>query len=608
MCGIVGFVSKEKSKKQTLIKMMDRIAHRGPDGYGTYIHKDVALGHRRLSIIDLENGKQPMHSSDDKYIIVFNGEIYNYKELKKELEVKGYKFNTASDTEVLLNMYIDCGEKMLSRLRGMFTFVIYDTVNDRLFGARDHFGIKPFYYYKTDEVFMFASEIKAFLDHPLFKKEFNESVLPLYLSFNYSPTEDTFFRNVKKLEPGRFFTYKNGDLQINRYFKLTFDEKDTPYEKLVDKIDKGMKDTVEKHMISDVEVGSFLSSGVDSSYIVSLAKPNKTYTVGYDIPKYSEINYAKDLADKLGINNTIHMITKEEYFESIPKIIYHMDEPLADPAAIALYFVAKLASKDVKVVLSGEGADEFFGGYNYYREEVDMSFYNKIPYFIRKPISMFFSLFPEHRGINFLVRRGQKLEDNYIGVTKVFSEKERKKILLNKNDIIKNKDVTAHVYKEQEGQSNVIKMQAIDINFWLIKDILQKADKMTMASSIEGRVPFTDIELFKIARELPFSAKVTKENTKVALRDAAKRYIPTEAYSKKKLGFPVPLAVWMQDEKIYKMIKKEFNSKISKKYFDNKRIIKLLDDQYTGKKNNYKKVWTIYCFLVWYKDFFEGVY
>ena len=608
MCGIVGFVSKEKSKKQTLVKMMDRIAHRGPDGYGTYIHKDVALGHRRLSIIDLENGKQPMHSSDDKYIIVFNGEIYNYKELKKELEVKGYKFNTVSDTEVLLNMYIDCGEKMLSRLRGMFTFVIYDTVNDRLFGARDHFGIKPFYYYKTDEVFMFASEIKAFLDHPLFKKEFNESVLPLYLSFNYSPTEDTFFKNVKKLEPGRFFTYKNGDLQINRYFKLTFDEKDTPYEKLVDKIDKGMKDTVEKHMISDVEVGSFLSSGVDSSYIVSLAKPNKTYTVGYDIPKYSEINYAKDLADKLGINNTIHMITKEEYFESIPKIIYHMDEPLADPAAIALYFVAKLASKDVKVVLSGEGADEFFGGYNYYREEVDMSFYNKIPYFIRKPISMFFSLFPEHRGINFLVRRGQKLEDNYIGVTKVFSEKERKKILLNKNDIIKNKDVTAHVYKEQEGQSNVIKMQAIDINFWLIKDILQKADKMTMASSIEGRVPFTDIELFKIARELPFSAKVTKENTKVALRDAAKRYIPTEAYSKKKLGFPVPLAVWMQDEKIYKMIKKEFNSKISKKYFDNKRIIKLLDDQYTGKKNNYKKVWTIYCFLVWYKDFFEGVY
>ena len=561
MCGIVGFVSKEKSKKQTLVKMMDRIAHRGPDGYGTYIHKDVALGHRRLSIIDLENGKQPMHSSDDKYIIVFNGEIYNYKELKKELEVKGYKFNTVSDTEVLLNMYIDCGEKMLSRLRGMFTFVIYDTVNDRLFGARDHFGIKPFYYYKTDEVFMFASEIKAFLDHPLFKKEFNESVLPLYLSFNYSPTEDTFFKNVKKLEPGRFFTYKNGDLQINRYFKLTFDEKDTPYEKLVDKIDKGMKDTVEKHMISDVEVGSFLSSGVDSSYIVSLAKPNKTYTVGYDIPKYSEINYAKDLADKLGINNTIHMITKEEYFESIPKIIYHMDEPLADPAAIALYFVAKLASKDVKVVLSGEGADEFFGGYNYYREEVDMSFYNKIPYFIRKPISMFFSLFPEHRGINFLVRRGQKLEDNYIGVTKVFSEKERKKILLNKNDIIKNKDVTAHVYKEQEGQSNVIKMQAIDINFWLIKDILQKADKMTMASSIEGRVPFTDIELFKIARELPFSAKVTKENTKVALRDAAKRYIPTEAYSKKKLGFPVPLAVWMQDEKIYKMIKKEFNSK-----------------------------------------------
>ncbi len=584
---------------------MNRIKHRGPDGEGTFIDHDFALGHVRLSILDLKGGSQPMVNNDKRYTIVFNGEIYNYLELKKDLEKKGYKFKTKSDTEVLLAMYELYGEKMLSMLRGMFTFVIYDSKLKELFGARDHFGIKPFYYYQSEKAFMFASEIKAFLDHPNFKKELNENILPSYLSFNYSPTEDTFFKGVKKLEPGRFFRFRDGNLQINRYFKIEFDEKEKNYKKIVDDIDKTMKESVKKHLISDVEVGSFLSSGVDSSYIVSLAKPNKTYTVSYNLDKYDETNHAKELADALKIENKTYLIDKKEYFQEVPKIIYHLDEPLADPAAIALYFVSKLASEDVKVVLSGEGADEFFGGYNYYRESVDYATYNKIPYFIRRTIGFFASLLPEVRGINFLVRRGQKLEDNYIGVTKVFSEKERKKVLLKKDNIIKNKEITKHVYDEQSNQSDVIKMQAIDIHFWLIKDILQKADKMTMASSIEGRLPFTDIEVFKLARELPFSAKVNKENTKVALRDAAKRYIPTEAYSKKKLGFPVPLREWMKDDDIHNEIKRMFNGKIAKKFFNIKQINKLLDEQYKGKKDNYKKVWTIYCYIIWYREYFE---
>lgn len=605
MCGIVGFVSQGKNKQKELQKMMNRIKHRGPDGEGTFIDHDFALGHVRLSILDLKGGSQPMVNNDKRYTIVFNGEIYNYLELKKDLEKKGYKFKTKSDTEVLLAMYELYGEKMLSMLRGMFTFVIYDSKLKELFGARDHFGIKPFYYYQSEKAFMFASEIKAFLDHPNFKKELNENILPSYLSFNYSPTEDTFFKGVKKLEPGRFFRFRDGNLQINRYFKIEFDEKEKNYKKIVDDIDKTMKESVKKHLISDVEVGSFLSSGVDSSYIVSLAKPNKTYTVSYNLDKYDETNHAKELADALKIENKTYLIDKKEYFQEVPKIIYHLDEPLADPAAIALYFVSKLASEDVKVVLSGEGADEFFGGYNYYRESVDYATYNKIPYFIRRTIGFFASLLPEVRGINFLVRRGQKLEDNYIGVTKVFSEKERKKVLLKKDNIIKNKEITKHVYDEQSNQSDVIKMQAIDIHFWLIKDILQKADKMTMASSIEGRLPFTDIEVFKLARELPFSAKVNKENTKVALRDAAKRYIPTEAYSKKKLGFPVPLREWMKDDDIHNEIKRMFNGKIAKKFFNIKQINKLLDEQYKGKKDNYKKVWTIYCYIIWYREYFE---
>ncbi len=605
MCGIVGFVNKSENKEENLKKMMKRIKHRGPDGEGIYIHNDFALGHLRLSIIDLKTGNQPMFSSDKNLVIVFNGEIYNYKELKKDLEKKGYKFKTKSDTEVILVMYQAYGAKMLNKLRGMFAFVIYDQKKNELFGARDHFGIKPLYFYQKEKVFMFASEIKAFLDHPDFQCEFNEKVLPLYLSFNYSPGTETFFKNVSKLEPGRYFIYHNNKLTIKRYFNLEFNEQEQNYDELVNKIDDVIKDSVEKHMISDVEVGSFLSSGVDSSYLVALAKPDKTYTVNYDIKKYNESDYAKDLTDKLGINNQTYKITKDEYFASIEKIIYHMDEPIADPAAVSLYFVSKLASKEVKVVLSGEGADEFFGGYNYYRSSVDWGFYNKIPYPIRKAIAVIAGLFPERYGINFLIRRGQKLEDNYIGVTKIFSEKERKKILLNKKNIVPNKEITKDVYAEVKNQSEAIKMQAIDINFWLIKDILQKADKMTMASSIEGRVPFTDVEVFNVAKTIPLSAKVTKENTKVALRSAAKRYIPTDAYNKKKLGFPVPLREWMKEKDIYDIIKLEFNSEIAKKYFVIDKINNLLEQQYQGKKDNYKKIWTIYCFLIWYKVFFK---
>ena len=606
MCGIVGFINKENKKEKIIKKMMDRINHRGPDGEGTFIDDNIALGHKRLSIIDLNTGSQPMFNENERYVVVFNGEIYNYIELKSELEKEDHYFKTSCDTEVLLHGYEEYGVKLLDHLRGMFAFAIWDREKEELFCARDHFGIKPFYYYKNDDVFMFASEIKAFLDHPQFKKELNKEAIAPYLAFNYSPTADTFFKGVKKLEPGHYLLYKNGDLVVKRYFKLAFDEQNGDKNQFIDEIDNIMRDSVNKHMLSDVEVGSFLSSGIDSSYLVSLAKPDKTYTVGYKIDKYNEINYAKDLADKLKINNTSKIITKDEYFKMIPKIMYHMDEPLADPAAVALYFVSELASKDVKVVLSGEGADEFFGGYNYYREEIDYKFYNKIPFCLRHIVSKVCSILPQVRGINFLVRRGEKLEDNYIGVNKVFNEREIKK-LVNFDTKYKNKDITKNVYKEQANESNVIKMQAIDINFWLIKDILQKADKMTMANSIEGRVPFTDIEVFNVAKKLPLDLKVSQETTKVALREASKRVIPNESYKKKKLGFPVPLREWVKDKDVYEMIKKAFNSDISKELFDNKRIMKLLNNEINPNHKDrfsYKKIWTIYCFLVWYDEFF----
>ena len=604
MCGIVGLVTK-KEKENTIKLMSDRIKHRGPDGDGYFIDGDVALGHRRLSIIDLSSGDQPMFNEDGSVVTVFNGEIYNYQELKEELIALGHDFKTKSDTEVLVHGYEEWHTDLPKHLRGMFAFAIYDKNKNEVFLARDNFGIKPLYFAKMNDTFMFASEIKAFLDVPDFEKIFNESILETYLEFSFVPTNETFFQGVHRLDAGCSLLYKDGEIKLNKYFKLDFKEENMSFEDAVKNISDVMKDSVEKHLIADVEVGSFLSSGIDSSYIVSLAKPDKTYTVGYENKKYDETMYAKDLAEKLGIKNESKIITKEEYLENISKIMYYLDEPTSDPAAISLYFVAKLASKDLKVVLSGEGADEFFGGYNYYREEVDYKFYNKLPYCVRHVIGKIASIFPEGRGFNFLVRRGEKLENSYIGVNRNFSSKMAKKVLKN-NYELKAIDVTKDVYNEFKNYSNIDKMQAIDINFWLMKDILLKADRMTMASSIEGRVPFIDKEVFKVASHLPFDYKVTKENTKVALRAAAKEVIPTEAYKKKKLGFPVPVREWIKEGDFKEEVEKTLNSDVANKYFNTKIINKMFEEHVNGKKDNYRKIWTIYTFIKWYQVFFEG--
>lgn len=604
MCGIVGIVRKGDNK-DVIKKMNDRIVHRGPDGEGYFFLGDVALGHRRLSIIDLSTGDQPMFNEDGSVVTVFNGEIYNYLELKEELESLGHVFKSRSDTEVLVHGYEEWKVDLPKHLRGMFAFAIYDKNSDELFLARDNFGIKPLYYAYMNDTFMFASEIKSFLDIPEFKKEFNESILETYLEFSFVPTTETFFKGVFRLDAGCSLLYKDKDIKINRYFKIDFNVDEVSYDDAVCKIDEVMRDSVNKHLIADVEVGSFLSSGIDSSYIVSLAKPNKTYTVGYENKRYDEIDYAKDLASKLGIENESKIISKDEYLDVIPKIMYHLDEPTSDPAAVSLYFVANIASRDLKVVLSGEGADEFFGGYNYYREEVDYKFYNKIPFGIRHVIGKFASIFPEVRGFNFLVRRGEKLENSYIGVNRNYSEKMAKKVLKNKYDL-KAIDVTRDIYNEYRDKSNIEKMQVIDMNFWLMKDILLKADRMTMASSIEGRVPFIDKEVFKVASSLPFDYKVTKENTKVALRDAAKKVIPTDAYKKKKLGFPVPIREWIKDGKFREDIENTINSDVANKYFNVKILNKLFNEHVNGKKDNYRKIWTVYTFIKWYQVFFGG--
>lgn len=605
MCGFVGYINKEKDKKDNIKKMADLIAHRGPDSEGYYTDENIALGFRRLSIIDLNNGSQPIYNEDKSKVIIFNGEIYNFEPLREDLIKKGHTFTTKTDTEVILHGYEEYGEKILDKLRGMFAFVIYDKNTKELFAARDFYGIKPFYYAKMGNTLIFGSEIKSFLIHPHFKKELNSKMLEYYLTFQYSPGNETFFKNVYKLMPGHYLKYKNGKLEVKKYYEIKFKEDKT---KTYDEWKKGIKqrlaDSIKAHKISDVEVGSFLSSGVDSSFIAASSDVDKTFTVGFNNEKYSEISYAKDLSEKINTQNISKVITKEEYFKKLPNIIYYMDEPVADPSAIALYFVTELASENVKVSLSGEGADEIFGGYNIYQEPLTDAWYYKLPYPIRFVIGKVASIFPHKRGINFLIRRGKKLEDRFVGNAFIFNNHEVKKILKNKRQTKGFQDLTKPYYEKVKDKDEVTKMQYIDFNFWLIGDILTKADKMSMANSLEVRVPFLDRPLIDYALGLPTEFKTDKNTTKKIFRDIASEVLEDKVSTKKKLGFPVPIRVWLKEDETYESVRKVFMQ--DNKFFNQKAILKILDDHKKGKSDNSRKIWTIYVFLIWYEIFFGG--
>ena len=609
MCGFAGFTNYIKDNGTILERMMDRIVHRGPDSAGKYVDEDIALGFRRLSIIDLEEGHQPMFNEDETMVLVFNGEIYNFKDLRAELIEKGHTFKNHADSEVLVHGYEEWGKDLVARLRGMFAFVIFDKRDKTIFGARDMFGIKPFYYTFMGESFIFGSEIKSFLEHPDFKKELNEEALGHYLSFQYSPTEETFFKNVFKLPPAHYFTIKNGEMEKVRYWKPEFDSKEGVLEYYADLTDKTVRESVAAHKIADVEVGSFLSSGIDSSYIAEAANVDKTFTVGFESPdgdRYNEIHFAKKFADTIGVENISKIITPEEYWGNFGKIQYHMDEPLADPAAIALYFVSKLASEHVKVVMSGEGADELFGGYRIYQEPITLTAYDKLPFCIRKIVSKICECLPKIHGINYLIRRGKTIEERFIGNANIFSLKERNSIL--KSETAKNavepQILCDKFYSEVKDKDTVTKMQYLDINMWLMGDILLKADKTSMANSLELRVPFLDKKVMEFAQDIPLECRVNTVTTKLALRKAAEKTLPKLTASKDKLGFPVPIRVWLKEDEYYNKVKTAFTSEYAEKYFDTAKLVSLLDLHRSGKADVSRKIWTVYTFLVWYEQFF----
>ncbi len=613
MCGFVGFANSSLNRDDNIKivnEMMDTIKHRGPDSGDCYSDNQITLGFRRLSIIDLSaEGSQPMYNEDKSCVLVFNGEIYNYQELKTELLKKGHIFKSDSDSEVVVHAYEEYGVELLHKVRGMFSFAIWDKNNDTLFLARDFFGIKPLYYTQNtqDHSFIFGSEIKSFLKHPVFKKELNKEALKPYLTFQYSVLDETFFKGVYKLKPGHYMIYKKGEMEIKSYWDINFNEKENSLEHCIEEINHALKESVDCHKISDVKVGSFLSGGIDSSYITALLNPNKTFSIGFQEYEgiFNETNLAKDLSDILEIANYRKFINADDCFEKLPEIQYYMDEPQSNLSSIPLYFLAELASKHVTVVLSGEGADEIFGGYAWYKKSAKLKNYEKIPFAIRRSISRISQILPKNQITTFLVKGGQKIEEKFIGEAIIFEEEDALKIL--KDDYQSGpcvRSITKEVYDQVKDKDDVTKMQYLDLKLWLPGDILLKADKMSMAHSIELRVPFLDKEVMALAEELPSNLRVNDIDTKYALRAASQKVLPEEWAKREKVGFPVPLRHWLKEEKYYHLVKEAFQSEIAKEFFKSDDLVQLLDDHYNGKENYARKIWTVYVFLVWYKKFF----
>ncbi|MGK8428270.1 asparagine synthase (glutamine-hydrolyzing) [Bacillus cereus] len=617
MCGYVGCLYNtakrySETEKIKFENMTNLLYHRGPDDQGYFRDEHVQFGFRRLSIIDLDAGHQPLAYDNERYILMFNGEIYNYIELREMLIKQGACFSTQSDTEVIVALYAQVKEECVNYLRGMYTFVIWDRQEKKLFGARDHFGIKPLYIAQQNDITFFASEKKSIL-HVMQDKGVNPTALQHYFTYQYGPEPETLTNDINKIEPGHYFIKEIGkEIEVYRYWKPYFNASDIKKEGHIRAIRDVLYDSVKVHMRSDVPVGAFLSGGIDSSIIASIAKeinPNLlTFSVGFEHRGFSEIDVAKETAEKLGVKNYSVLVTPQEFMNEFPKIMWHMDDPLADPAAVPLYFVAKEARKHVTVVLSGEGSDELFGGYNIYREPNSLKMFSYIPTSGKTVLKALSGALKEgFKGKSFLERGCTPIEERYYGNAKIFREEEKIKLIKSYNESVNYKDVTKPLYNEIKDYDDVSKMQYIDMYTWLRGDILLKADKMSTAHSLELRVPFLDKEVFDVASKIPTELKIANRTTKAILREAVRGIVPDHVLDRKKLGFPVPIRHWLKDE-MYDWALNIIKESKTEHLIDKKYVLNLLEAHRTDKGDHSRKIWTVLTFMVWHQIYIEHTY
>lgn len=616
MCGFVGFIDENDQTydhRAAIIAMADAIAHRGPDSEGYFNDGRTALGFRRLAIIDLAGANQPLYNENRSLVLVFNGEIYNYRELRRQLIAAGHAFSTQGDAEVVLHGFEQWGEGVLDRLRGMFAFALYDTATGELFCARDTFGIKPLYYAVEGGRILFGSEIKGLLAHPHARRSLNERRLAHWLCMEYLPDEETLFEGVRKLPAGHWLRWRNGRAERGRWFVPRFaPDAGRSLEESAEAIEAALRESVAAHAIADVDVGCFLSAGVDSSLVAREAArimEARAFTIGWGEGRFSELEAAATFARATGLPNEGRILGAEQFFASVPAVQYAMDEPLPNPSAVPLYHLCAMAAESVKVVLSGEGADELFGGYPYYQECLAFAPYMTVPAHARRALAAAARRLPEGtHGRRFLMRGAHPLPERYIRLEYNFPWAEALDLLAPELGARCAAaptpwELAAPLFAEIEADE-ITAMQTADILTWMQQDILLKADKMSMASSLELRVPFLDREVFALASTLPVSQRVGRRETKIALRAAAARTLPQATAAMPKQGFVTPLAQWLRKDPWREQVHEVLNSERARRFFRTDRLNALLDEHQRGPRSHMKKIWSAYCFLIWHEQYF----
>lgn len=624
MCGFLGMLTSGGNAPafaDSVTRALPCMHHRGPDDAGTWHDEDVVFGFNRLSIVDLEHSHQPLvwgpEENPERYGLVFNGEIYNYVELRAELEAAGYVFRTKGDSETVVVGYHHWGESVVEHLRGMFAFSVWDSEKKVMFLARDQFGIKPLFYATTEHGTVFASEKKSILEMaPELGLELglDRRAIEHYVDLQYVPEPESLHTEIRRVESGCTVTMHPGEQVVaQRYFKPQFNI--TPVAKsqeqdLFDRIARALEDSVEKHMRADVTVGSFLSGGIDSTAIATLAKRHNpdllTFTTGFEREGYSEVDVAAESAAAIGVEHIVKIVSPEEYANAIPKIMWYLDDPVADPSLVPLYFVAQEARKHVKVVLSGEGADELFGGYTIYKEPLSLAPFEKIPAPLLKGLRQLGKVLPDGvKGKSLLDRGTQTMEERYYGNARSFNFEQLQRVLPWAKEEWDHKEVTAPIYDISRGMDPVARMQHLDLFTWMRGDILVKADKINMANSLELRVPFLDKEVFAVAETIPSDLKIANGTTKYALRKAMEQIVPPHVLHRKKLGFPVPMKHWLAGEELFGWAQDTINESQTGEIFNLKAVQEMLKEHRDGVSDHSRRLWTILAFMIWHGIFVE---